>query len=707
MRRLSIFLTLLLCSALGSTGLAQSAPEVKEDEPVYMQAEKMGYDQKNGIVLALGKVEVYQGESILMADRIAYYQTQNIVRADGNVSLLQPDGNVYFADKLTLKDDLKAGVIQNFRIRLSDNSLFAAREAQRVSPSRMKLRRAVYSPCKLCEGKDPLWQLKAKKVTIDEVEQRITYRDAHMEVYGVPVAYTPYFAHPTPDADPKSGLLIPEYEQSSNLGTMIKVPYYWRIGPDMDATLTPWYTTEEGPLLQGEYRQLTDNGKFDFTGSITNPRDRDASTGVVREGNDLRGHIFARGQSQYNETLSWGFDVNRTSDDTYLRRYEFSNVDSLTSRLYGQYLAGRNYALLESMAFQGLEVDDDPDRTPYVLPSFTGELQSRPLWGNSRVRFGTRSEVITRQIGADSRRVSVTSGWNVPYVSDTGHVFELDSELRTDHYSISDNILPNGQEYDGSETRFIPQMTLGWRYPMVKQFASSSLLVEPVAQFIASSNGNNPDEIPNEDSIGPEFSDINLFLTNRFAGADRIENGSRVIYGVRSQYQHSSETLFTGMLGENISLTGDRVYPLTNDLSRDVSDIVGQAGMETGNLSLDYRFRLDPEDGSMRRNEFNGSVAEGNNGLYLDYVDINNDPFVEDQRNVILATSVALAPEWTLTAGGQRDLENNQAITAGVGLIYQNECITVFTDAKKEYTRDRDLEPNTSVSVRLALKNLN
>ncbi len=61
-------------------------PETKQ--PVLMEALEMGYDQKNAIVIARGNVEVVQGDYLLLADKIIYYQNRNIVRAEGNVSVL-------------------------------------------------------------------------------------------------------------------------------------------------------------------------------------------------------------------------------------------------------------------------------------------------------------------------------------------------------------------------------------------------------------------------------------------------------------------------------------------------------------------------------------------------------------------------------------------------------------------------------------------
>jgi LPS-assembly protein len=52
----------------------------------------------------------------------------------------------------------------------------------------------------------------------------LTYRDAHLEFYGVPIAYTPYFKHPDPTVDRQSGFLAPTFGNSSALGVTLEVP---------------------------------------------------------------------------------------------------------------------------------------------------------------------------------------------------------------------------------------------------------------------------------------------------------------------------------------------------------------------------------------------------------------------------------------------------------------------------------------------------
>src|SRR5690606_15556502 len=100
---------------------------------------------KNSTVMATGKVEVTQGDTILLADTLIYDRQKDSMRAVGNVSMLEPSGHVYFAEQVELRNDIKMGVLQHFRARLSDNSLFAASHAKRTGDGNIELFKAVYS----------------------------------------------------------------------------------------------------------------------------------------------------------------------------------------------------------------------------------------------------------------------------------------------------------------------------------------------------------------------------------------------------------------------------------------------------------------------------------------------------------------------------------------------------------------------------------
>ena len=81
--------------------------------------------------------------------------------------------------------------------------------------------------------------------------------------------------------------------------------------------------------------------------------------------------------------------------------------------------------------------------------------------------------------------------------------------------------------------RFLPQLAVEWRYPLISRLGSIRQLIEPIVQGVISPDGGNSYNIPNEDSRDLEFDHTNLFSTNRFTGLDRVETGRRINYGVR------------------------------------------------------------------------------------------------------------------------------------------------------------------------------
>ena len=136
---------------LSSAAWAQTGTRVQKDIPVLFKADQLRNEQRLGLVVATGNVELSQGDRTLLADSVTYNRREDTVMATGNVSLLEPSGEVIFADRVNLTGDLRNGVIENMRIRLSENARIAAADALRIGGQKTEFRKAVYSPCKLCE----------------------------------------------------------------------------------------------------------------------------------------------------------------------------------------------------------------------------------------------------------------------------------------------------------------------------------------------------------------------------------------------------------------------------------------------------------------------------------------------------------------------------------------------------------------------------
>ena len=166
---------------------------------------------------------------------------------------------------------------------------------------------------------------------------------------------------------------------------------------------------------------------------------------------------------------------------------------------------------------------------PFAVPLAEAALKSQPgLWG-SRFTLDSTLLALTRTGGLDTRRLSTTGGWELPWVSGLGDQYRLRLSLHGDGY-LTDGDPESFSEDGGTSTtgRVLPRMTADWSWPWIGEALGVTPLLEPVASFTWTLDDPNYDDIPNEDSQDLEFDDSNLFQPNRFAGVDRVEGGAKL-----------------------------------------------------------------------------------------------------------------------------------------------------------------------------------
>src|SRR4051812_5348067 len=194
-----------------------------EDEPVLIKAEEITYDESLRLVTARGHVEIAQGDRILLADTVTYNEKTTVMTASGHVALMEPTGEVYFSEYAEFTNQMRDGVIAALRVLLVDNSRMAAAGGKRTNGTITEFNKGVFSPCELC-AKDPtrppLWQVKAVRIVHDGESKDIEYRDAVLEMAGIPVMYTPYLSMPDPTVHRRSGFLVPSFGHMTGLGTV-------------------------------------------------------------------------------------------------------------------------------------------------------------------------------------------------------------------------------------------------------------------------------------------------------------------------------------------------------------------------------------------------------------------------------------------------------------------------------------------------------
>ncbi|MFV2092995.1 MAG: LPS-assembly protein LptD, partial [Hyphomicrobiales bacterium] len=341
---------------------------IDADSPVLLEADSLSYDSSSETVVAAGNATVYYGDYTVRADRITFDRNTDTVIAFGNVKITEPGGNVVLAESIELSDQMREGFIRSVNVLLTENATIQAARGRRTGGNVTEFDDAVYTACKRCAEhpeRPVAWQIRAVKVRYSQKEKLVEYEDVTFEVFGVPVAYLPYFSHPDPSVKKKSGFLMPSFVSSDFLGFGVRTPYFWNLAPDYDITFRPLVTSKQGVLFDAEWRQRLENGYYTFRPTFIWQADPpDEAPGNTR----FRGSIQTKGRFDINQYWKWGWDATLTTDDTYLRRYDLNSASDLVSTGFLTGLSERNYFSLRAYRFEGLLSTDDDDATPLVLP---------------------------------------------------------------------------------------------------------------------------------------------------------------------------------------------------------------------------------------------------------------------------------------------------------------------------------------------------
>jgi LPS-assembly protein len=94
---------------------AASAPIATIDSEgiIEFSADQVVYDSDNDIVTASGKVRMSRDGNYLAADLVTWSRKTGEVRAQGDVVVVDPQGDKMVGENVVLSDTLKAGTVQN------------------------------------------------------------------------------------------------------------------------------------------------------------------------------------------------------------------------------------------------------------------------------------------------------------------------------------------------------------------------------------------------------------------------------------------------------------------------------------------------------------------------------------------------------------------------------------------------------------------
>jgi len=495
-----------------------------------------------------GNAEARRGATSIRADRLEYYQPDDLMKGRGNVRI-NSGGNRFEGPELELQIDRFEGFFTQPSYRfLANGGNGQAERVDFIDSNHMTARRASYTTCE--RGNEaswqPDWELNASRVDFDFDSDVGVATGALLRFKNVPILGFPKFSFPLSDKR-KSGLLPPTIGLGSVNGAEIRQPYYIDIAPNRDATLSPTFMSKRGVDYAGEFRYLEPRYSGELRANFL-PNDQLRNRDRWSYGLQHRG-VINSGVSSVGD-LAVNLNLNRVSDNDYWRDLEASGT-SLTQRLFAQDASvswSRGYfsTVARTLKWQTLQDINSPITPPYDrLPQLTASYTrvDAPLGGLTGLGSGfdwsvegdyTRFEADRALTGQPNSNRAFTrlqlarpwlfpAGFITPKVQLHATTYEFDAPAASGLRSVS---------------RVVPTFSLDAGLQFERDAAlfgrSFTQTLEPRAYYV-NTPFRDQSGLPNYDSAANSFNFATVFTENAFIGNDRISDADLLTLGVTSR----------------------------------------------------------------------------------------------------------------------------------------------------------------------------
>ena len=668
--------------------------EIVSDNPETIQLEAGTIEAQMGdepTASMTGGVILRRDDKYAGADSARFDSRQRALFLEGGVRYEDPDTQIL---SRSAEFSYDAGRIRfegaEFSLA-SSNARGAAEELEINQNGTLTLGGVAYTTCP--PGSED-WLLQGKSIKLDTREGIGTAKGMRLRFKGVPILYLPYISFPISDAR-KSGLLTPEIGSSGRSGNQLRVPYYWNIAPNYDATITPRLLTSRGLQLETRFRYLTEKNEGQITADYL-PDDE----------------ILDRTRHQVNVThrtdigRGWRNRVNfrEVSDGQYFEdlggSLSVSSITHLDRHVRFDYYSERLSLLAQAQDYQ--TIDDA------ILPS------DRPYRRVPQIAFSARQPASVFRLGLDSelvnfdRDVGVT-GWRfnaAPYlaipVRRPGWFFSPAIEFDYTRYEL-ENTLPG----EPTElTRSVPISSVDTGLILERTMAGSDRLqtIEPRLLYV-NIPFRDQDDLPVFDTITPDINLVQLYRKNRFLGVDRIGDTEQISVGVTSRVLDVStgRELMTATIGQTRYFSDRQVaLPGLPAATFETSDYVAQLRfllLENVNFGFGHQWGTG-EDGVTKSEARMQYRPATNKILNLSYR-YRRDSLEQGD----LSWSWPVAKRWNFVGRYNFSFRDQEVLEEFYGLEYES-CCWGLRLVSRRHISTRDGTRDSSFGLQLVLKGM-
>ena len=556
--------------------------------------------------------------------------------------------------------------------------------------------KGVFTSCKENENCPP-WSIKAEEIKHDKDEKKISYKNAFLNIYDVPILYFPKFFHPDPTVKRQSGFLAPKLSSSDIFGRSITTPYFYSFKESSDFTFTPTLFNKDIKMLQTEYRKIGRNYDLITDFGYTN----NYKSSLDNKKKDIN-HIFGKFnldlEMENFQSSKLLVSVEKVSNDTYLKVFDKyistevlrpNNFDILNSELKIS-LDHNNYNLISGFEiFEDLQITES-DRYQYILPYYKyNKILSKNFMNGSVNMRSSGTNELKNTNNLRTRIINYTSYRGFDFISDLGVKNNFNINLKNLNSSGK-----NDTEYSSSpQIDLMSSVEFISKLPLIKKTNFSENYITPKISFRF-----NPSDMKNHSTDSRQINVNNIFADNRLGINDSLESGRSLTLGIdyKKEKLDDINKYFEFSLATAIRDKEENNIPKKSTLNRKNSNLFGSMTSNLNkNLSLNYDFAIDNDLNTFDYNSVGAQVSINNFITEFNFIEENGE--MGDANVIENSFAYTLNESNQLSFKTRRNRKINLTEYYNFVYEYKNDCLTAGITYNKTYYEDRDLKPSENL----------
>jgi len=654
-------------------------------------------------------------ELFLKADTLRVINKE-LTKLEGNIEarfndvLLLTDSANIFTDienetvkKITLNNDLKIytnkilleakkailiapsldGIMHDvlYRISIGDNN-FASGQASDMKKDKniLSSNEATFTTC---NPESPTWKIRAKNVTIDTKTNLVKTSHAFFMLKNITVFYAP-FTEFSLGNERHSGFLFPEIGYANSTGLKFVLPYYFNLAKNQDLVVALGYSKNPGLILKGYHRLLLDNfsSRVDFNIVPLLFANKEYKDDLLTK---FRGSIKLVSKFNFHG-INFAINANLTSDKEYLQDFNNLYTGTVVNKTPLHIIAtkkGDNYFAFARVGKH--QIHQIKELNYDVLEGIPKILHRYKLRLNKHISIKNNYEF--NALLFKQKSLSISNFTNPGIIFNTKFkklniTNEIEAVLKHTYFVNEDN--KKEQSYLVLNNTIIEHNNF-----FVNEYISGMINVKAGLVLKYGEVTNDISINQNFEALNKELDFYNLFDSSTLLGTQKVENISRLNYGVQFVGEHFSTR-------SNVTVSVSNFFVL-NDKERKpntsrFSPLIFETEIEKNNslIKLNILTKFNKLNNLNLSFSINKKMIKANTYLYR----LNNK---KDQNwGIGGGIDLNLNRHFSLESAFDIDFDNKRFKYGCIGLKYESCCwninimwgssLDLKKDTKKGYT---------------------